>query len=323
MSSAESLMWSEKYRPKQLSDLVDQQDIVERLQAMLKKPEDLPHMLFTGPPGSGKTTIALILARTLLKDYWKDFTLEMNASDERGIDVIREKIKVFASHVDRRAGIPFRIVLLDEADSLTHDSQTALRRIMEEFSSGTRFILTANYASGIIEPIQSRCAVFRFVRIPKEDAVSYLEKICQKEKVRYEIKAIEQIYELSAGDMRQAINQLQAAASLGTVDESNVKKIVGVSKRSSVKEMVQHAIKGEFSKAREQLVELLSVYGISERDMLRYIYEDATSIKSLDQIELARIMAEYDYRLINGAHPEIQLAALLAELSRLEKNSKE
>jgi len=323
LSSAESLMWSEKYRPKQLSDLVDQKDIVERLQAMLKKPEELPHMLFTGPPGSGKTTIALIVARTLLKDYWKDFTLEMNASDERGIDVIREKIKVFASHVDRRAGIPFRIVLLDEADSLTHDSQTALRRIMEEFSSGTRFILTANYASGIIEPIQSRCAVFRFVRIPKEDAVSHLEMICQKEKVKYEIKAIEHIYELSAGDMRQAINQLQAAASLGSVDESNVKRTVGVSKRSSVKEMVQHAVKGEFSIAREQLVELLSVYGISERDMLRYIYEDATSIKSLDQIELARIMAEYDYRLINGAHPEIQLAALLAELSRLEKNPRE
>jgi len=198
--------------------------------------------------GLWKTTIALIVARTLLKDYWKDFTLEMNASDERGIDVIREKIKVFASHVDRRAGIPFRIVLLDEADSLTHDSQTALRRIMEEFSSGTRFILTANYASGIIVPIQSRCAVFRFVRIPKEDAVSHLEMICQKEKVKYEIKAIEHIYELSAGDMRQAINQLQAAASLGSVDESNVKRIVGVSKRSSVKEMVQHAVKGEFRK---------------------------------------------------------------------------
>jgi len=323
LSSAESLMWSEKYRPKQLSDLVDQQDIVQRLQALLKKPEDLPHMLFTGPPGSGKTTIALIVARTLLKDYWKDFTLEMNASDERGIDVIREKIKVFASHIDRRAGVPFRVVLLDEADSLTHDSQTALRRIMEEFSSGTRFILTANYASGIIEPIQSRCAVFRFVRIPKEDAIQHLEKICQKEKVKYDAKALEQLYDLSAGDMRQAINQLQAAASLGAVDESNIKRIVGVSKRSSVKEMVQHAVKGEFSKAREQLVELLSVYGISERDMLRYIYEDATSIKSLDQIELARIMAEYDYRLINGAHPEIQLAALLAELSRLEKSSKE
>lgn len=321
LSIVESLMWSEKYRPKELSELVDQKEVVVRLQALLKRPEDIPHLLFTGPPGSGKTTIAMIVARTLLKEYWRDFTLELNASDERGIDVIRERIKVFASHTDRRAGVPFRIVLLDEADSLTHDSQTALRRIMEEFSAGTRFILTANYVSGIIEPIQSRCAVFRFVRIPKDDVVKYLEEICRKEKVKYDVKALEMVYELSGGDMRQAINQLQAAASLGIVDEANIKKILGASKRNDVKEMVQLAVKGEFQKAREILVELLSVYGISERDMLRYIFEESSTIKGLDQIQLAKVMAEYDYRLINGAHPEIQLSALLAELSSIGKKS--
>jgi len=315
------LIWSEKYRPKELSELVDQKEVVVRLQALLKRPEDIPHLLFTGPPGSGKTTIAMIVARTLLKEYWRDFTLELNASDERGIDVIRERIKVFASHTDRRAGVPFRIVLLDEADSLTHDSQTALRRIMEEFSAGTRFILTANYVSGIIEPIQSRCAVFRFVRIPKDDVVKYLEEICRKEKVKYDVKALEMVYELSGGDMRQAINQLQAAASLGIVDEANIKKILGASKRNDVKEMVHLAVKGEFQKAREILVELLSVYGISERDMLRYIFEESSTIKGLDQIQLAKVMAEYDYRLINGAHPEIQLSALLAELSSIGKKS--
>lgn len=321
LSIVESLMWSEKYRPKELSELVDQKEVVVRLQALLKRPEDIPHLLFTGPPGSGKTTIAMIVARTLLKEYWRDFTLELNASDERGIDVIRERIKVFASHTDRRAGVPFRIVLLDEADSLTHDSQTALRRIMEEFSAGTRFILTANYVSGIIEPIQSRCAVFRFVRIPKDDVVKYLEEICRKEKVKYDVKALEMVYELSGGDMRQAINQLQAAASLGIVDEANIKKILGASKRNDVKEMVQLAVKGEFQKAREILVELLSVYGISERDMLRYIFEESSTMKGLDQIQLAKVMAEYDYRLINGAHPEIQLSALLAELSSIGKKS--
>lgn len=321
LSIVESLMWSEKYRPKELSELVDQKEVVVRLQALLKRPEDIPHLLFTGPPGSGKTTIAMIVARTLLKEYWRDFTLELNASDERGIDVIRERIKVFASHTDRRAGVPFRIVLLDEADSLTHDSQTALRRIMEEFSAGTRFILTANYVSGIIEPIQSRCAVFRFVRIPKDDVVKYLEEICRKEKVKYDVKALEMVYELSGGDMRQAINQLQAAASLGIVDEANIKKILGASKRNDVKEMVHLAVKGEFQKAREILVELLSVYGISERDMLRYIFEESSTIKGLDQIQLAKVMAEYDYRLINGAHPEIQLSALLAELSSIGKKS--
>jgi replication factor C small subunit len=310
-------MWSEKYRPWELSELVDQNDVVDRLQAMLRKPQDLPHLLFTGPPGSGKTTVAIIVAKTLLKEYWKDFTMILNASDERGIDVIRERIKVFASHTDRRAGIPFRVVLLDESDSLTSESQTALRRIMEEFSSGTRFILTANYTSGIIEPIQSRCAIFRFTRLPKEDAVAHLESICKREKVKYEREALVTLYELSEGDLRRAINQLQAAASIGPVDVQNLRKISGASKRSSVKDLVQLAVKGDFSSARELLVELLFVYGIPERDMLKYIFEEASSIKTLDQGELARVMAEYDYRLVEGAHPEIQLSALLAELGAL------
>jgi replication factor C small subunit len=310
-------MWSEKYRPWELSELVDQNDVVDRLQSMLRKPQDLPHLLFTGPPGSGKTTVAIIVAKTLLKDYWQDFTMILNASDERGIDVIRERIKVFASHTDRRAGIPFRVVLLDESDSLTSESQTALRRIMEEFSSGTRFILTANYTSGIIEPIQSRCAIFRFTRLPKEDAVAHLESICKREKVKYEREALVTLYELSEGDLRRAINQLQAAASIGPVDVQNLRKISGASKRSSVKDLVQLAVKGDFSSARELLVELLFVYGIPERDMLKYIFEEASSIKTLDQGELARVMAEYDYRLVEGAHPEIQLSALLAELGAL------
>jgi replication factor C small subunit len=310
-------MWSEKYRPWELDQLVNQKDVVSRLQAMIKKPGEMPHLLFIGPPGSGKTTVAMIIARTLLKDYWRDFTLILNASDERGIDVIRERIKVFASHTDRRVDIPFRIVLLDEGDSLTSDSQTALRRIMEEFSLVTRFIITANYSSGIIEPIQSRCAIFRFSRLSKEDMVAHLETICRKEKVKFEPSAIALIYEISGGDLRQAVNLLQAAASLGPVDEQNIKRIYGTTKRSAVKEMVQLALKGEFVKARELLMELLFVYGIPERDMLKYIFEDTSSIKNLDQAALARIMAEYDYRLIQGAHPEIQLTALLAEIEAL------
>jgi replication factor C small subunit len=315
--STEALMWSEKYRPWELDQLVNQKDVVSRLQAMIKKPGEMPHLLFIGPPGSGKTTVAMIIARTLLKDYWRDFTLILNASDERGIDVIRERIKVFASHTDRRVDIPFRIVLLDEGDSLTSDSQTALRRIMEEFSLVTRFIITANYSSGIIEPIQSRCAIFRFSRLSKEDMVAHLETICRKEKVKFEPSAIALIYEISGGDLRQAVNLLQAAASLGPVDEQNIKRIYGTTKRSAVKEMVQLALKGEFVKARELLMELLFVYGIPERDMLKYIFEDTSSIKNLDQAALARIMAEYDYRLIQGAHPEIQLTALLAEIEAL------
>ncbi|MEM0287207.1 MAG: replication factor C small subunit [Conexivisphaerales archaeon] len=318
--SAQPLMWVEKYRPKSLADMVNQKEALIRLQALLKKPEDIPHLLFTGPPGSGKTTTALVVIKEILGDYWKDFSLELNASDERGIDTIRERIKIFASHTDKRAGVPFRIVLLDEADSMTADAQTALRRIMEEFSSGTRFILTANYSSNIIEPIQSRCAIFRFIRFSKEDVTNYLEGICRKEKVKYEKEALATLYELSSGDLRLAINQLQALSSLGAVDEQSVKRVFATSKRSDVKRMVELAVKGEFSKAREILLELMFVYGISEVDILKYINEDTYSIKGIDHANLAKLIAEYDYRLIEGAHPEIQLSALLAELAAMNRD---
>ncbi len=314
----ERLMWTEKYRPKELKDLVNQSVVKERLTNLIKKPEDMPHLLFAGPPGTGKTTAALCIARQVLKDAWRDNTLELNASDERGIETVRERVKVFARYTDVR--VPFRIIILDEADEMTSNAQTALRRIMEESSRVCRFILICNYPSGIIEPIQSRSALFYFTLLSKEDVTNYLKEILKKEGIEnYIPKALELIYEITKGDLRQAINFLQAVTTLGNITEENVRKVSGLSVKAKVNEVINLALKGKFKESRESLVELTKVYGMQERDFIKYAGDYLFSLNLGKMDEVAKILAEYDYRLIMGANPEIQMVALLAELYKIGK----
>ena len=308
-------MWVEKYRPTSLEDVVNQKPVVQRLKPLLKNPGEMPNLLMAGPPGTGKTTSALILARTILGEFWRDFTLELNASDERGINIVRDRVKVFARYVDRRVEIPFRIIILDEADEMTNDAQAALRRIMETSSRVARFILIANYSSGIIEPIQSRCAIFRFSRLGEEDISAYLEKVSIAEGIEYDPVALKTIHQASEGDLRHAINILQAAAVIGKVDVENVQKTAGLSGRARVGEILKLAVGGKFQEARHGLTELTRVYGMSEHDFIKYANEELFKLEIGKPGEAAELLAKYDYRLIVGAHPEIQLSALLAELS--------
>jgi len=315
-------MWVEKYRPEKLEDLVNQESVKQRLKQLLERKKELPHLLFAGPPGSGKTTTALIIAQQILGEHREEYTLSLNASDERGIDVVRERVKTFARFADRRAGIPYRLVILDEADEMTHDGQTALRRIMEETSAYTRFILICNYSSGIIEPLQSRCAIFRFHRLDESAVSDYLRVIAKGEKLKVGSDAVYgAIYEATQGDLRQAINLMQAASASSSLTLEVVKSATGASVKARVHEVMKLALAGEFEPARAKMVELTRVYGIPERDFLKFANEALNSIDVEDIARAISILAEYDFRLVQGAQPELQLTAMLAQLSSLKRKA--
>lgn len=315
----ESSMWVEKYRPTKLSSIINQKEIVGSLRSLLKNTSEMPHLLFSGSAGVGKTTTALCLAREILGESWHEHTLELNASDERGINMVRERVKKFARFSGLDTSIPFKLIILDEADEMTSDAQTALRRIIEDTAKHCRFIMIANNISKIIDPLQSRCAVFKFTRISEEDIINHLEEICKKEKVKYNQEGLKTLYQNSEGDMRHSINMLQAAASIGMVNEDNVKASAGLSKTSDVSIVLKLALGGKISEARNKMIELVKVYGMSESDFLKYLNEECYRIKTTHLSEMLEIIAKYDYRLIIGANPEIQLSALLAELGNIEK----
>ncbi len=306
-------VWVEKYRPRKLDEMVGQREVVERLKGYVAS-RNMPNLLFAGPPGTGKTTAALALAREFFGKNWRANFLELNASDERGIDVVRGKIKNFAR--TQAIGGDFKIIFLDEADALTKDAQHALRRTMEMYTNTCRFILSCNYSSKIIEPIQSRCALFRFRPLSDEDVAQVVRRIAMKEGLDLTKDGLEAILYIAEGDLRRAINLLQSASAFGRdIDAELVYRIVGKAKPQEVREMLTLAINGEFLKARERLRELMINYGMSGEDVVAQIHRETFNLEipSRKKVELVDTIGEYDFRIKEGASELIQLEALLAQ----------
>lgn len=309
--------WVEKYRPQELKDIVGQKQIINRLEKYVGE-ESMPNLMFTGPAGVGKTTTALALVKSILGDYWRQNFLELNASDARGIETVRNNIKQFCRL--KPVGAPFRIIFLDEVDNMTKDAQHALRREMEMYTKTASFILSCNYSSKIIDPIQSRCAIFRFAPIKGEDIVERLKYICEEEGFAYEESGLETIVYYAEGDMRKAINILQATASEGEdINESSVYDVVSKAKPQDISKIVTSALTGDFMGARDLLRDSMVLQGTSGEDMVAQIYQDVSrrvvdgKMEADIYIDLIEAIADCDFRIREGANPRIQLEALLTK----------
>ena len=310
----ENMIWTEKYRPSNLSEVVNQKHVVEKLKAFVEE-GNIPNLLFAGPAGTGKTTCALALAKEIYGDKWKHNFLELNASDERGIDVVRGKIKDFAR--TKPIDASFKIVFLDEADALTPEAQQALRRTMEKYASVTRFILSCNYSSKIIPPIQSRCAVFRFKPLPPEDIKNAITRIANNEGLKIDEKALEAITSLAEGDMRKAINIVQSVAIIKKeIKEEDIYEMAASLKPKEVEEIVSNALEGKFREARERLLNLIHVRGLSGIDVIKSIHREILNLNIEDKYKILLIdaLGEAEFRINEGSSEDIQIEALLAKI---------
>ena len=308
-----SEIWTERYRPKTFSEIVGQPDIIKKVQALTNS-MNIPHLLFAGPAGTGKSTLALVTVKELFGNNWRENYLELNASDERGIQIVRDKVKNFA-RTKSLGNVPFKIIFLDEADALTPEAQQALRRTMENYSATCRFILSCNYSSKIIDPIQSRCVIFRFKLLERKDIEQVLRRIESGENLQIQEEAIEILYEGSEGDCRRAINLLQSTAAISpSITKDLVSTIISSVKPKDVKIVLDYALAGDFQRSREKLLDVMLKESISGQDVIKSIQKEIWNLPVEPEIKvkLTEKTGETEFRIVEGSDPFIQLQSLLA-----------
>lgn len=308
-----SEIWTEKYRPTDFDQLVGQGEVIKRVKN-LTQALNIPHLLFAGPAGTGKSSMALIVVKDLFQDTWKENYLELNASDERGIDVVRQKVKDFA-RTKSLGNVPFKVIFLDEADALTREAQHALRRTMENYTNTCRFIMSCNYSSKIIDPIQSRCSVFRFKLLEKKDLDKIVMKIAEKENLEIENEALDALYEASGGDARKIINILQSTSSISPkISAELINTVTASAKPADIKIVLEYAISGDFIKSREKLLEVMLKESISGQDVIKAIQKEIWTlpIEPEIKVKLTEKTGDIEFRLVEGSDEFIQLESLLA-----------
>lgn len=313
----EHTLWIEKYRPQSLEEFSGQEIIKQRVKALIEQ-KSIPHLLFAGPAGVGKSTLALIIAKSLFGDEWRDNFLELNASDARGIDVIRNEVKSFAR--TRSLHGDFKIIFLDECDALTREAQQALRRTMEMYASSTRFIMSCNYVSKIIDPIMSRCTVFRFKPLDDVSLNVVIDRVAKLENLKIDAAARTALLKVSHGDVRKVQNVLQSCASVNkTVSSNTIFEIVAGAHPEEIHEIITLALKKEFIKSRSQLLKVMVSLGLSGLEVVKQISEEiwAMNIPDAQKAKLVEFCADAEFRMVEGADEFLQLEAFLARVVSL------